>query len=60
MGCMWQVKVICSDPGCGEEFELWVDELDEIDRAVCACECGVVTLTVENFEPVQLRVAVPA
>jgi hypothetical protein len=57
---MWQVKVICSDSGCAEEFELWVDELEEIDRAVCTCECNVVALAVENFEPVDLRVAIPA
>jgi hypothetical protein len=57
---MWQVKVICSDSECAEELLLWVDELDEIDRAVCACECGVVALSIENFEPIALRVAVPA
>jgi len=57
---MWQVKVICSDSECGEELELWVDDLEEIDRAVCACECGVVTLSIANFEAIALRVAVPA
>ena len=57
---MWQVKVICSDPGCAEEFELWVDELDEIDSAVCACECNVVALAIESFEPVAMHIAAPA
>jgi hypothetical protein len=57
---MWQVKAICSDPDCAEELDLWIDQLEEIDRAVCACECSVVALAVENFEPVRLPVAAPA
>ncbi len=57
---MWQVKVICSDPGCAEEFELWVGGLEEIDRSICACDCNVIALAIENFEPVELLVAVPA
>jgi hypothetical protein len=57
---MWQVDVACSDPRCGEEFELWVEELDEIDGAVCVCECGVVTLRVAAFEPLALPRLIPA
>lgn len=59
-GGMWQVEVVCPDPDCGEEFELWVEELDEVDRAVCICECGVVALSVATFEPVSLPSLVPA
>jgi hypothetical protein len=57
---MWHVEVVCSDPGCAEELELWVEDLDEIDEAVCACECGVVILAVAVHRPLALRVAVPA
>jgi len=49
---MWQVEVVCSDPGCGEVLQLWVEDLDEVERAVCACECSVVVLSVATFTPV--------
>ena len=49
---MWHVEVVCSDPRCGEELELWVEDLEEVDRAVCACECNVVALSIASFEPV--------
>jgi hypothetical protein len=48
---MWHVEVVCSNPQCDREFELWVEDLEEIDRAVCACDCNVVVLTVAAFEP---------
>lgn len=51
---MWIVKVVCSDPGCAEEQELVVAELDEADAAVCDCGCCVVTLSVAGFEPLAL------
>jgi hypothetical protein len=51
---MWLMKVVCSDTECGEEFELMVEELEEVDRAICACECSVITLAVANFEPVDI------
>jgi hypothetical protein len=54
---MWHVEVVCSDPRCDEELELWVENLEEIDRAVCACECGVVVLTVASFEPLAVAAA---
>jgi len=28
--------------------------LEEVDFAVCTCECNVVTLTVANFEAVEI------
>jgi hypothetical protein len=49
---MWIVEVVCSDPDCAETRELLVADLDELERAVCDCECSVVTLTVAGFEPV--------
>jgi hypothetical protein len=57
---MWQVDVVCSDPDCGEEFELRVKELDEVDRAICVCECSVVTLSVATFEPIFILSPIPA
>ena len=54
---MWHVEVVCSDPRCDEELELWVEDLEGIDRAICACECGVVALRIASFEPLTLAVA---
>jgi hypothetical protein len=51
---MWLVDAVCSDPECGEELELLVEELDEVDRAVCLCEFAVVTLRIAAFEPILL------
>jgi hypothetical protein len=47
---MWQVTVFCS--GCTEESELVVEVLDDVEREVCPCGCGFVTLAVASFEPV--------
>ncbi|HEX3736465.1 MAG TPA: hypothetical protein VHV53_02895 [Solirubrobacterales bacterium] len=49
---MFQVELICSDPGCGAELTLWVDELGEIEAVACECGHGLVTLRIEGFEPV--------
>jgi hypothetical protein len=57
---MWIVEVVCSDSDCDEVIELLVEDLDEVDRAVCACECSVVTLRVTSFEPLELRDLIPA
>jgi hypothetical protein len=57
---MWHVNVVCSDPGCDEEFELLVEELDEIDLAACICGHAVVTLAVATHEPVELELESPA
>jgi hypothetical protein len=56
---MWHVEVVCSDPNCAEEIELWVEDLDEIEDAVCDCECGVITRAVAVHEPLGIRIAVP-
>jgi hypothetical protein len=47
---MWQVLVVCSD--CGEEAEVLVDDLDALEREVCACGYSYVVLAVAGFEPV--------
>jgi len=51
---MWIVQVGCSDPDCTEERELFVAEIDEVDDAICDCECCFVVLTVASFEPLAL------
>lgn len=48
---MWEITAVCSDPACDEEVLLWVREIDEVDREVCACGCCLVTLRVASFEP---------
>ncbi|HEU4599124.1 MAG TPA: hypothetical protein VFS26_05215 [Solirubrobacterales bacterium] len=47
---MWQVLVVCS--ACAEESEVLVEDLDDVDREVCACGYGYVVLSVASFEPV--------
>lgn len=49
---MWQAIVVCSD--CAEEAEVLVEDLDDLEREVCGCGCGVVILSVAGFEPVVL------
>jgi hypothetical protein len=49
---MFQVEVVCSDPRCGAEVILWVDELGEVEAVACECGHGFVTVRVEGFEPV--------
>jgi len=54
---MWLIQVACSDPECTEDFEVVVDELDEVDEVICACENGVVVVSVSQFEPFHLAAA---
>jgi hypothetical protein len=54
---MWLIQVNCSDPECSEEFEVLVDDLDQVERVVCACEHGVVVVSVSQFEPLHLAAA---
>jgi hypothetical protein len=53
---MWQALIVCSD--CAEEVEVVVEDLDELEREVCACGYSFVILSVAEFEPV--RVLQPA
>lgn len=49
---MFEIDVTCSSPDCGEEFEVWVEDLDEVDAVVCdGCGHSVVTLRVAVYEP---------
>jgi hypothetical protein len=52
---MWQVLVVCSD--CAEEREALVEDLDDLDREVCACGYSHVVLSVSSFEPVYAQQA---
>jgi hypothetical protein len=47
---MWQVAVLCS--GCGEESEVVVEAVDDIEREVCPCGYSFAVLSVASFEPV--------
>ncbi len=47
---MWHVRVACSS--CPEEAEVVVEELDGLDREVCACGYSYVVISVASFEPV--------
>ncbi|MGE0065981.1 MAG: hypothetical protein AB7T48_01390 [Solirubrobacterales bacterium] len=49
---MWLIQVTCSDPECAEDFEVLVEDLNEVEEAVCECEACVVVLSVANFIPV--------
>ena len=54
---MWLIQVTCSDPTCEEELEVVVEELEDVERVVCACEHGVVVVSVSHFEPLHLAAA---
>jgi hypothetical protein len=47
---MWQVLVACSD--CAEESEVFVEDLDDVDREACLCGYSYVVISVSSFEPV--------
>jgi hypothetical protein len=47
---MWQVSVFCS--GCGDEAEVVVGDLDDVEREACGCGHGFVVVAVASFEPV--------
>ncbi|HEX3238916.1 MAG TPA: hypothetical protein VHR18_02130 [Solirubrobacterales bacterium] len=46
---MWLIQVTCSDPDCAEDFEVLVDDLNDVEETVCECEACVVVLSVANF-----------
>ncbi len=49
---IWEIDVVCSDPGCREEeFQVWAEDLDAVDATVCRCGHSVVTLRVATYEP---------
>ncbi|MBK5219247.1 MAG: hypothetical protein JJE35_05620 [Thermoleophilia bacterium] len=54
---MWLIQVTCSDPDCGEDFEVLVEDLNEVEEIVCECEHCVVVLSVADFEPLHLAAA---
>ena len=45
---MWQIAVLCS--GCGDEYEVAVDDLDDVEREACPCGYSLVVLSVAGFE----------
>jgi hypothetical protein len=47
------VSVVCSS--CGEETEVTVKDLDDVDREVCECGYSYVVLSVAEFEPVHKK-----
>lgn len=47
------VSVVCSD--CGEETEVVVNDLDDVEREVCECGYGFVVVSVAEFEPVHAK-----
>ncbi len=50
---LFVVSVVCSS--CGEETELTVKDLDDVDREVCECGYSYVVLSAANLEPVQKK-----
>jgi hypothetical protein len=47
------VRVACSS--CAEEAEFTVEEIDDVDREVCACGYSYVVVSVGSFEPVEIK-----
>jgi hypothetical protein len=52
---MFVINVVCSDPDCSEELDVFVAELEEADSVACECGHCVATLSVASFEPVYAR-----
>lgn len=50
MNGMWQMTVVCS--GCAEEYEVAVEDVDDVEREVCPCGYSVIVLSVAAFEPI--------
>lgn len=50
---MLQVLVVCSD--CAAESEVLAEDLDVVEREVCACGYSYVILAVAEFEPLDGR-----
>jgi hypothetical protein len=42
--------VVCS--GCAEEYEVTVEDLDDVEREACPCGYSVIAVSVAGFEPV--------
>ncbi|MGI8511287.1 MAG: hypothetical protein ACR2NH_01495 [Solirubrobacteraceae bacterium] len=55
---MLLVTLICSDPACAEEEEVWVSSLDELLHAACACACTWEVLSVSEGQEARLRLSV--
>ncbi len=51
MAAVWAVDVVCSDPACTEELEVFVAELDDVEWVVCECGHTMVAVTVAEFAP---------
>ena len=46
---MLLARIICSDPGCYEENEVPIENLDELDGFTCECGHGFVVATVSEL-----------
>jgi hypothetical protein len=49
MASMWLIQVTCSDPECAEDFEVLVDDLNDVEETVCECDACVIVLSVAHF-----------
>ena len=49
---LWAIDVVCSDPACTEELEVFLTDLDELDWVVCECGHTMIAVSVSTFEPV--------
>jgi hypothetical protein len=46
---MLLVTVVCSDPGCADEREVAVENLDAVDETVCECGYGYVVVCISEL-----------
>jgi hypothetical protein len=46
------VTLVCSDPDCWEEREVFVAGLEELDEAACGCGYGFIVVRVSAALPV--------
>jgi Zn ribbon nucleic-acid-binding protein len=50
---LFVVSVVCS--ACGEEAEVTVEDLDDVEHEACACGYSLLVLSVAEFEPVHKK-----
>ncbi len=51
-------RLICSDQGCAETFEIYADTLAELATLACYCDCGLQVLGVAESVEVEADVDV--
>jgi hypothetical protein len=47
---MFVLTAVCVDEACAEEFSIEVEALEELDQALCDCDCNLMLLSVAELD----------